>query len=118
MREKHSRSLIVEHVWVSAIHPVVFSSLLQTFPQVDLQAKWSLYHARMSFHRQELGMSWPSETRAIVVDGWLCWVRYCHWNGFVCRQQSFVSKVVHCLGFAEIQLTERWPDVRTSAASK
>jgi hypothetical protein len=39
-----------------------------TFPQGDLELKWSLYHARRSFHRHELGMSWPSETRGMIVD--------------------------------------------------
>ena len=40
-----------------------------TFPQGDLELKWSLYHARRSFHRHEVGMSWPSETRGMIADG-------------------------------------------------
>lgn len=39
-----------------------------TFPQGDLELKWSLYHARRSFHRHEVGMSWPSETRGMIAD--------------------------------------------------
>lgn len=42
--------------------------VFHTFPQVDLQVKWSLYQARMSFHRHELGMSWPSEILGMVVE--------------------------------------------------
>jgi hypothetical protein len=41
--------------------------LLHIFPQLDLTVKWSLYHARMSFHRHELGMSWPSDILGILM---------------------------------------------------
>lgn len=51
---------------------VVFAGSRHTLPQGDLELKWSLYHARMSFHLQELGMSWPSETLGIVVDIMVC----------------------------------------------
>lgn len=47
--------------------------LCYTFPQGDLELKWSLYHARRSFHRHELGMSWPSETRGMMTNE-ICFV--------------------------------------------
>jgi hypothetical protein len=68
------------------IHHIVLGPLqaavpLHTFPQLDLTVKWSLYHARMSFHRHELGMSWPSETRrrGMVVEGREDWLE--GWKG-------------------------------------
>lgn len=46
--------------------PSFKSKIAHILPQGDLELKWSLYQARRSFHRHELGMSWPSETRGIV----------------------------------------------------
>ena len=96
---------------------ILCSSRIQTFPQVDLQAKWSLYHARMSFHRHELGMSWPSEIliRGMAVengwmDEWVCMVRYWYWVLELGTRSANNHLSVHCshllnwLGVAETHM--------------